>query len=112
MNASTMAARDQRGLSFLQELLDGRLRSGGPNAAYWLAVGLDRLPALTATALACDWALSLDPERRLTVARALEWTFQLLGDRTLLAHLRVDPDPRVRAAATRAAAARRHEPAG
>ena len=111
MNTIEMSARDPRGLSFLHELLADRLRTG-PGGAYWLAVGLDRLPPLTATALACEWALSSDSERRLTVALALEWQFQLLGDRTMIAHLRADPDPRVRAAAVRAATARRHEPAG
>ena len=111
MNTIEMSARDPRGLSFLHELHTGRLHTGA-GGAYWLAVGLDRLPPLTATTIACEWALSLDPERRLTVAKALEWAFALLGDRTILAHLRADPDPRVRTAADRAATSRRHEPAG
>ncbi len=111
MNTIDTTARDPRGLSFLRELHAGRLHTGS-EGAYWLAVGLDRLPPLTATSLACEWALSLDAERRLTVAKALEWAFALLGDRTILAHLRADPDPRVRGAAVRAAASRRHEPAG
>jgi len=75
-------------------------------AAHWLAVSLERMPALGATHTACRWALSPEVEQRLAVAGALEWTFPLLGDSVLIDHLSRDDDARVRAAAARAAWAR------
>jgi hypothetical protein len=75
-------------------------------AAHWLAVSLERMLPLAATNTACRWALSPDPELRATMAGALEWTFTLLGDRTIIEHLAHDPEPAVRAAAARAAWAR------
>lgn len=72
-------------------------------AAHWLAVSLERMTPLDATHLACRWALSTDPAQRLTVASALEWTFPLLGDGSIIDHLSRDQAPDVRAAAARAA---------
>jgi hypothetical protein len=72
-------------------------------AAHWLAVSLERMAPLAATHTACRWALSSDPGQRLTMASALEWTFPLLGDGSIIDHLSRDPAPDVRAAAARAA---------
>jgi hypothetical protein len=75
-------------------------------AAHWLAVSLERMSPLAQTYTACRWALSDDPEQRVTLAGALEWTFHLLGDSIIVDHLSRDVEPRVRAAAARAAWAR------
>jgi hypothetical protein len=72
-------------------------------AAHWFAVSLERMSPLPRTYLACQWALSPDPEQRATVATALEWTFALIGDSVIIDHLSRDPLPGVRAAAARAA---------
>ena len=72
-------------------------------AAHWFAVSLERMSPLPRTYLACQWALSPDPEQRATVATALEWTFPLIGDSVIIDHLSRDPLPGVRAAAARAA---------
>jgi hypothetical protein len=72
-----------------------------------LASALAELPALDAIHLASTWALSEDPLRRTAIARALEWTFPLLGDALIIDHLSRDPDPVLRAACARAAWVRR-----
>ncbi len=72
-----------------------------------LAHALGQLPPLHATQLATTWALSQDGLRRAAVARALEWTFPLLGDSIVLDHLSRDPDPAIRGACARAAWVRR-----
>jgi hypothetical protein len=72
-----------------------------------LANALAEVKPLAAIHLATTWALSEDPLRRAAVARALEWTFPLLGDATIIEHLSYDPDPSIRAAAARAAWVRR-----
>ncbi len=75
-------------------------------AAHWLAISLERMEPLPATYTACTWTLSSDPEQRVTIAGALEWTFRLVGDSIIVDHLSRDPEARVRAAAARAAWAR------
>ena len=71
-----------------------------------LAEALGELRPLAATHLATTWALADDPLRRLAIATALARTFPLVGDAAVIDHLARDPDPDVRAAATRAAAVR------
>lgn len=78
------------------------------DGAYWLAVGLEQLPPLEATAVACEWALSDRADQRLALARALGWAFPLLGDGSVLAHLARDPDPHVQLAAEAAMHVRRY----
>lgn len=72
-----------------------------------LAVALDSFKPIEATHLASSWALSPDPMRRIGIARALEWSFPLVGDALVIEHLSHDPDPQVRAACARAAWVRR-----
>ena len=72
-----------------------------------LALALGEMRPLSATHLAATWSLSDDPLRRLAVARALEWTFPLVGDALVIDHLSRDGDPRIRAGAARAAWIRR-----
>jgi len=72
-----------------------------------LAVALDGMKPLDATHLASSWATSPDPMRRLGIARALEWSFPLVGDALVIEHLSHDSDPHVRAACARAAWIRR-----
>lgn len=72
-----------------------------------LALILSELPALEATHMASGWALSPERVRRAAVAQALEWTFPLVPDAQIIEHLSRDADPRIRAAAGRAAWARR-----
>jgi hypothetical protein len=73
-----------------------------------LALALAEVRPLSATYLAASWSLSSDAVRRLAVARALEWTFPLVGDALVIDHLSHDGDPAIRAAVARAAWARRH----
>ena len=72
-----------------------------------LAQALTEVSPLHATQLATTWAVSDDPLRRAAVARALEWTFPLLGDSVIIDHLSRDPDPMIRAASAQAAWIRR-----
>ena len=72
-----------------------------------LATALDGMKPLDATHVASSWATSPDPMRRLGIARALEWSFPLVGDGLVIEHLSRDPDPQVRAACARAAYIRR-----
>lgn len=72
-----------------------------------LALTLSELPALEATHIATGWALSPERIRRAAVAQALEWTFPLDPDALIIEHLSRDADPRIRAAAARAAWVRR-----
>ncbi|HEY5925728.1 MAG TPA: hypothetical protein VIV11_28775 [Kofleriaceae bacterium] len=72
-----------------------------------LAIALDGMKPIDATHLASSWAVSPDPMRRLGIARALEWSFPLIGDGLVIEHLSRDPDPAVRAACARAAWIRR-----
>lgn len=72
-----------------------------------LAVALDGIKPIEATHLASSWAMSPDPMRRLAIARALEWSFPLVGDALVIEHLSHDPDPQIRAACARAAWIRR-----
>lgn len=72
-----------------------------------VAMLLAELTPLDAVHHATGWALSEDPLRRGAIARALEWTFPLLGDWVILDHLSRDPDPVTRAACARAAWIRR-----
>jgi len=79
----------------------------GEIAGQSLANTLSVLPPLEATHTACVLALSTDRDRRLAIACALEWAFQLVGDDLVIDHLSADPDARIRRAAARAAWARR-----
>jgi len=72
-----------------------------------LAQALTEVAPLHATQLATTWAVSDHPLRRAAVARALEWTFPLLGDSIIIDHLSRDPDPAIRAASAQAAWVRR-----
>jgi hypothetical protein len=72
-----------------------------------LAIALERFKPIEATQVASSWALSPDPLRRIGVARALEWSFPLVGDALVIEHLSHDPDPQIRAACARAAWIRR-----
>jgi hypothetical protein len=72
-----------------------------------LAIALDGMKPLDATHVASSWAVSPDPMRRIGIARALEWSFPLVGDGLVIEHLSHDPDPQVRAACARAAWIRR-----
>jgi hypothetical protein len=72
-----------------------------------LAVALEGMKPLDATHVASSWAVSPDPMRRIGIARALEWSFPLVGDGLVIEHLSHDPDPQVRAACARAAWIRR-----
>lgn len=72
-----------------------------------LAIALERFEPLEATHVASSWALSPDPLRRVGIARALEWSFPLVGDALVIEHLSHDPDPQIRAACARAAWIRR-----
>jgi hypothetical protein len=72
-----------------------------------LALALSEMRPLSATHLAATWSLSADPIRRLAVAHALEWTFQLFGDAIVIDHLSHDADAAIRLAAARAAWVRR-----
>lgn len=75
--------------------------------ARGLAIALDGMKPLEATHVASSWAVSPDPMRRLGIARALEWSFPLVGDALVIEHLSRDPDPAIRAACARAAWIRR-----
>ena len=72
-----------------------------------LALAMDRMRPLSATQIASTWALSDDNVRRLAVVHALEWPVRIVGDDIILDHLSRDPDPAVRTATARAAWARR-----
>ena len=72
-----------------------------------LALAIDRMRPLSATQIASTWALSEDSVRRLAVVHALEWPVRIVGDDVILDHLSRDPDPAVRTATARAAWARR-----
>jgi hypothetical protein len=72
-----------------------------------LAVALEGFKPIEATHVASSWALSPDPLRRIGIARALEWSFPLVGDAVVIEHLSHDPDPQIRAACARAAWIRR-----
>ncbi len=72
-----------------------------------LAIALERMRPIDATYVASSWALSPDPLRRVGVARALEWSFPLVGDALILDHLSHDGDPAIRCACARAAWIRR-----
>jgi hypothetical protein len=72
-----------------------------------LAIALEQFEPLEATHVASTWALSEDPLRRIGIARALEWSFPLVGDAIVIEHLSRDPDPLIRAACARAAWIRR-----
>ena len=72
-----------------------------------LAIALDGMKPIDATHVASSWAVSPDPMRRLGIARALEWSFPLIGDGLVIEHLSRDPDPAIRAACARAAWIRR-----
>ena len=82
-------------------------RDAGISLGRGLALALGELRPLVATNLASSWALSDDPVRRLAVANAMEWQFNLVGDDIVIDHLSRDADPEIRMAAGRAAWARR-----
>ncbi len=63
-----------------------------------LADALAEMPPLEATHLLTTWALSTDRLRRFAVVTALARVAPL-GTRSVLAHLVLDPDPDIRAAA-------------
>lgn len=66
-------------------------------------MALDQIPALEAT----HWARASDSLRRHGIARALEWSFPLVGDAMVIEHLSHDSDPAIRAACAQAAWVRR-----
>jgi hypothetical protein len=72
-----------------------------------LAIALERMRPVEATYVASCWAVSPDPLRKVGVARALEWSFPLVGDALIIDHLSREPDPAIRAACARAAWIRR-----
>jgi hypothetical protein len=72
-----------------------------------LAIALERMRPLEATYVATSWAVSPDPLRKVGVARALEWSFPLVGDALIIDHLSHEADPAIRAACARAAWIRR-----
>ena len=78
-----------------------------------LALRLQQMSPFDATEVAAAAAFSTDVPLRLVLAEALVSKFELVGDDFVLDVLVRDPDPRVRATASRAAAVRRYtEPLG
>ncbi|MEZ4366218.1 MAG: hypothetical protein R2939_08000 [Kofleriaceae bacterium] len=88
---------------------EGRGRDGGRGTAAAAAAGLVArlagLSPLAQTELVCTWALG-DDAHRLALAHALAAPTEIVGARTALEHLALDPRADVRAAA---AAARDHD---
>jgi hypothetical protein len=66
-----------------------------------LRVLLERATALERMRIATGWSVSPDAAVRLAIARALDGRLEILGARTVLAHLAADPVPEVRLAARR-----------
>jgi hypothetical protein len=69
------------------------------SAAHWLAQSLRDMRQFAATEIACNWALSHQAAKRLTLAVALASPFPLVGDDVVLDHLAHDRVGAIRRAA-------------
>jgi hypothetical protein len=76
----------------------------------WLASSLRDMPQLSATEVACSWALSHHATKRLVLALALASPFPLVGDDVVLDHLLNDRVGAVRRAARHARRIRMRRP--
>lgn len=93
------------GLDAIVSVAGGVLDHGG-DARLVLALLLEASDPFAATHAATSAALAPDPALREALALALTTPFPLLGAGSVLAHLTLDPDPDVQAAARLAAAVR------